>query len=65
MKPFLLHFRYQSETKGTFRYEEIAADGKPVPRDAAVVGILYVRKERLSNPERPPRALTVAVEMHE
>lgn len=49
-----LEFRRERETKGTWRYQEDAAEADQV------VGALYVRKAALG--ENPPERLRVTIE---
>lgn len=40
-----LHFVFEKETSGTYRFKECAEDGEPIEdKDDIVVGTLYVRK---------------------
>jgi hypothetical protein len=55
VKPIVLEFRREKETKGTFRYEEVEAAGRET-----AVGSLYVKKTALG--EQPPQRLRVTIE---
>lgn len=56
-----LTFRQEKETKGTFRFKELNAEGKDAPYGQYMVGTLYVRKDMFKG--RPaPEKLEVTVE---
>jgi hypothetical protein len=41
-------FKFERETKGAVRYQELNAKGEPVSGDDAYVGTLYFRKAKLN-----------------
>ncbi len=42
-----VYFRFRSETKGTYRYEEIYDDNhQPVALAHALIGTIYIRKDQ-------------------
>ncbi len=59
-----LHFIFYAETKGAFRYEEVADETATEPLRAAgqpyIVGSLYLRKETFAD-GKAPEHLVVAI----
>ena len=39
-----IRFKFQNETKGAVRYQEVDKDGVEVPADKMAIGTLYFRK---------------------
>ena len=54
MEDQIIDFALETETKGTYRYQEVEGEGP------MVVGTLYVRKNVVGKP--PPRRLRVTIE---
>lgn len=53
-------FKFEKETKGAIRYQEIDGEGNPVTTtDGAKIGTLYLRKTALSN--EVPQKLKVEI----
>lgn len=48
MTKFTATFALEKETPGTFRYQEVDAKGKPIPRKDAKVGTIYIPKATLA-----------------
>lgn len=47
-KAITLTFKFDRETKGAVRYQELNEKGEPVNGDDAYVGTLYFRKAKLN-----------------
>lgn len=54
-KTVLVRFIVERETKGTFRYREVAEEGKEA------IGVLYVKKATLAQFGTAPKALEVRI----
>lgn len=61
MKTAIL-FKFERETKGAVRYQEIDKDGKVLTTSDAecLIGTIYLRKLAIAGPH--PEALTVTIE---
>lgn len=57
-----VRFRFEKETKGAVRYQEIDNKGVVVEQAWAKVGTLYLRKSALERGAAYPRNLVVSIE---
>jgi hypothetical protein len=55
-------FKFERETKGAVRFQEVGADGAVLDQAAAKIGTLYIRKSALAGGELP-KALLVKIDV--
>jgi len=58
---FVIQFKLEKETSGTYRYQEVDAAGDKIEQAWAKVGSLYVRKSAFEYGTKPPATLTVTI----
>ena len=55
-----LTFKFERGTPGALRYQEVDADGHPLGMDAATIGTLYLRRDKVDG---EPPAVKVTLEL--
>ncbi len=60
-----VYFELSRETKGTYMYSEVDADGKPVEADKTNVPSLYIKKAMFKKMKGAPENLSILVVVEE
>lgn len=54
----IVDFKFERETKRTFRFREVEQAQEPT-----AIGVLYVQKNAFDDPSQPPKSIRVMVEV--
>ena len=62
MAKFKVIFKFEKETKGALRYEEVDEKGEAIEQAWAKIGSLYLRKSAFERGAAYPQSLHVTIE---
>jgi hypothetical protein len=57
-----VNFKFEKETKGAIRYQEVDEKGEPIEQAWAKIGSLYLRKSAFERGAAYPQSLRMTVE---
>jgi hypothetical protein len=57
-----MRFKFEKETKGALRYEEVDEKGEAIGQASAKIGSLYLRKSAFERGAAYPQSLRVTIE---